>query len=134
MEPGPPPIKMQPMIKCDKNPVVSSISIFFSIFCVQQYMHTAIINNNIDDQWAGPPQFNFCQSIKINNLAEIKGFYLKVAASGPHLTFLKTQCNNQGVIYQMAQYQRPYAQMVRLYFWSTLILRKSPTFQGSRAM
>ena len=52
---------------------------------------TAVINNNIDDQGpAGPPQFNFCKSIKMNNLAEIKGVYLKVATSGSHLTFLKT--------------------------------------------
>ena len=32
--------------------------------------------------------------------------------------------------HDMAQYQRPCTQMVRLYFWSTLILRKSPTCQG----
>ena len=54
-----------------KKPIVSSVSIFFSIFCVQQYTRTAVINNNIDDQRAGPPQFNFCQSIKMNNLAEV---------------------------------------------------------------
>ena len=53
-------------------------------------MRTAVINNNIDNQGAGPPQFNFCQSIEMNNLAEIKGFYLKVATSGSHLTFSKT--------------------------------------------
>ena len=53
-------------------------------------MRTAVINHNIDDQGAGSPPFNFCQSIKMNNLAEIKGFYLKVVTSGSHLTFLKT--------------------------------------------
>ena len=73
-----------------KKTIVSSVSIFFSIFCVQQYTRTAVNNNNIDNQGAGPPQFNFCLSIKINNLAEIKGSYLKVAISGSHLTFLKT--------------------------------------------
>ena len=52
-------------------------------------MRTVVINNNIHDQGAGPPQFNFCQSIKMNNLAEIKGFYLKVATSGSHLTLFK---------------------------------------------
>ena len=53
-------------------------------------MRTAVIHNNIDDQGAGPPQFDFYQSIKMNNLSEIKSFYLKVATSGSHLTFLKT--------------------------------------------
>ena len=53
-------------------------------------MRTMVINNNIDDQGAGPPQFNFCQAIKMNNLAETKGFYLKVATSGSQLIFLKT--------------------------------------------
>ena len=66
-----------------KKPILLLVSIFFSIFCVQQYMRTvtAVINNNIDDQGAGPPQFNFCLSIKMNNLAEIKGVCLKVATS-----------------------------------------------------
>ena len=91
MEPGPPPIEMRPMIKMrQKKPVVSSVSIFFSSFCVKQYTRTEVINNNIDNQRAGPLQFNFCQSIKMNNLAEIKGFYRKIATSGSQLTFLKT--------------------------------------------
>ena len=63
---------------------------FFRIFCVQQDTRTAVVNNNIEDQGARPPQFNFCQSIKMNNVAEIKRFYLKIATSGSHLTFLKT--------------------------------------------
>ena len=90
MEPGPPPPEMRPMIKCDKKACCFVSSIFFNIFWVQQYMRTAVINNNIDDQGAGPPQFNFYQSIKMNNLAEIKSFDLKVATLDSHLTFLKT--------------------------------------------
>ena len=38
------------------------------------------------------------------NRREIESFVLKVAISGPHQTFLWTQCNNQGRIYHMAQY------------------------------
>ena len=34
----------------------------------------------------------------MGNSGEIKGFVLKVANSGPHLTFLWTQCNNLGQI------------------------------------
>ena len=63
---------------------------YFQQFLRTTVHATAVIDNNIDDQGAGPLQFNFCQSIKMNNLAEIKGFYIKVATSGSHLTFLKT--------------------------------------------
>ena len=91
MEPGPPPIEMQPMIKIwQKSLLFRQFQYFSAFFCVQRYTRTAVNNNNIDDQGAGPSQFNFCQSIKMNNLAEIKGFYLKVATSVSHLTFLKT--------------------------------------------
>ena len=91
MEPGPPPIEMRPMIKmCQKSLLFRQFQYFPAFFCVQQYTRTAVINNNIDNQEAGPPQFNFCQSMKMNNQAEIKGFYLKVATTGSHITFLKT--------------------------------------------
>ena len=65
-----------------KKPIVSSVSVSFYIFCVQQYTRTTVINNNIDDQGPGPPQLNFFQPIKMYNLAEIKGFYLRICLLG----------------------------------------------------
>ena len=41
---------MLPMIKCDKKPIVSSVS--FSLFRVQQYTRTTAVNNNIDSKGA----------------------------------------------------------------------------------
>ena len=51
---------------------------------------TTVINNNIDNQEAQAPSIRFCQLIKMYNLGEIKGFFPKVATSGPNLTFLWT--------------------------------------------
>ena len=50
----------------DTKPIVSCVSVCFSIFCLQQYTRTTAIgnNNNIDNQGGPfPLNLNFCQSI-----------------------------------------------------------------------
>ena len=54
------------------------------------FLRTTVINYNTDDRGPGPSKFNFCQSIKMYNPAEIRVFIIKVATTGSHLTFLKT--------------------------------------------
>ena len=68
-------------------------------------------------------QFIFTNQFKCANRVKLKVFVLKVATSGPHLTFLSTykQCNNQGRIYHTADCQELHGQMVRLFFVFTYI-------------
>ena len=49
-----------------KKPIVSSVSVSFSIFRVQQYTRTTIINNNIDYKGAQAPstQLSFANQLK----------------------------------------------------------------------
>ena len=57
-----PPIEMLPMIK-----VSQKILLFFSFFSflrVQQYMHTTVINNNIDSRGLGPLNLIFANQFK----------------------------------------------------------------------
>ena len=51
-------------------------------------MCKTVINNNIDDQEARAPQFNFFNQFKCMARVKLRVFVLKVATSGPHLTFL----------------------------------------------
>ena len=46
-----------------------------------------VITNNIDDQEAQAPSIQFCQPIEMYYPSEIKELVLKIATSGPHLTF-----------------------------------------------
>ena len=47
-------------------------------------------NNNIDPESRGPLNLMFASQFKRNNPSEIRGFILKVANSGPSVTFLLT--------------------------------------------
>ena len=63
--------------------MVSSVSVSFSIF-----LRAIAINNKINKGARAPPQFNFCQPTLLYDPGQIKGFALKVAISGPHLTLI----------------------------------------------
>ena len=52
---------------------------------------------------AGPLFSIFANQFKRITRVKLRVFVLKVATSGPHLTFLSTYCNNQERIYHMAQ-------------------------------
>ena len=55
------------------------------------------------------------------NPAEIKGLYHTSLYLGLSSNLFKKLMQLQSGIYHMAQCQEPCAQMVRLYFWSTLM-------------
>ena len=59
---------------------------FFSIFRVQQYPHTTVINDNID-QGPGALKSIFVYQFKCTTRVKLKTFVLNVAPSSPHLTF-----------------------------------------------
>ena len=57
-----------------------------------EYTRTTVINNNVVvlmTMGPEPTQFNFCLPIQMYlNRVKLRIFVLKVAISGPHLTFL----------------------------------------------
>ena len=55
-------------------------------------------NNNIVSGDPGPFNLMFPNKFKRITQAKLRVFILKVRNSGPHLTFLWTYCNNQGLI------------------------------------
>ena len=53
------------------------------------FLRTTVISNNTDDRGPGPSKFNFCQSIKMYNPAEIEGFYHKSCYHGLSFNLFK---------------------------------------------
>ena len=81
-----------PQLKCHSNKnvtkkaIVFSVSVSFIIFCVQ-YTRTTVISN-IYPGGHGPLNLIFTKQFKfIITRAKLRVFVLKIAASGPHLTF-----------------------------------------------
>ena len=76
----------------DKNSTKKTI-LFFQfqfvlVFSRRTVTCTTVINNNIDNQGARPPQFNFAKQFKCITWVKIRVVVLKIANSGPRLTFL----------------------------------------------
>ena len=72
-----------------KKLVVSSVSVSFSIFRVQQYTRATVITNNINNQVAPAPSIQiFANQFKSITRVKLRVLVLKVATSDPHLTFL----------------------------------------------
>ena len=57
---------------------------------------TTVINHNIDGQGARPPRFNFFNQFKCFSRVKLWIFVLKVATSGPHLTFYERNATRAG--------------------------------------
>ena len=88
MGPDPPPTEMPLMIKIWQKSLLFLQFQFLLDFSRTTYTCSTVINNNIDNQGAKVPQFNFYKLIYMRYPGEIKIFVLKAAVSGPHLTFL----------------------------------------------
>ena len=86
----PAPIEMLFMTKLwQKKPIVSSVSVSFSIFCVQRFLLAFV--NNIDDQGPQAPLKSiFANQFKCKTWKKLRVFVLQFAISSPHLTFLLT--------------------------------------------
>ena len=69
-----------------KKPCFFSFSWLYHL-CVQQYTRTTIISNNIDKEGSGPLNSFFPNRFKCITQVKLRVFVLKVATSGPDLTF-----------------------------------------------
>ena len=81
-------------------------------------------NSNIDSEGPGPLNLIFANQFKRVIQVKIRVFILKVANSGPHVSFVWTSCNIQGRIKHMAQCQGPRAH-IRLFLVFTCIWQKN---------
>ena len=78
---GPPQSKCHQLQKCHKKALL--LQFLFMVF-----WRTSVINNNIDNHGPAPLNSNFANLFKCVTRVKLRAIVLKIAISGPHLTFL----------------------------------------------